>query len=464
MSNLLKKPTAQLDSNARSRFDRFHLKENPFPTQPVNKDSTDERVNGAIFEDQIRHNEFTEISNTFLKHPQSDRNRLRLGYICDTSYIGRGNGKTAFLVNLAHKINTDYCLDISNDKNKCFAVYVVPQAGGRTKTFASFVDLLFSSMLKSGIIDTSLAILRLSAAKTVYPNKDIESLAENDEDLIKKMNNEKWINANGIENRKIYEEILKDTYMERFAGAFPPLISTVNLLPPPFITSKDFEEYYFEELKKGKPRIDFVFSHLVNLFCAADFNGAYMLVDDFERIPDFQTSRQKKDFAVELRSVLFDGPYDGARMGFYNVFLVLHAGVPQLISEAWNASGLGNRYPLEPKSPHWISFEKITREHVSLLLRKYLSAYRTGSVENDYFPFDTDAISKIGEMNEYNAAKILGTCSNLLEKAADEDRDMIDESFVEEKLKDLSVEDISSETGIENQTSIDLNEKARGDK
>ena len=146
MGNLLKRPKDKPSADNKGRYERFCLTENPFPTEPVNKDSTDRRINGEIYESEIRTKELTLIKDAFLKKPQSDRNRLRLGYICDTSYIGRGNGKSAFLVNLAQSINDNYCLDISEDLNKCFAIYVVPEPGGRTKTFPSFVDLIFGNI------------------------------------------------------------------------------------------------------------------------------------------------------------------------------------------------------------------------------------------------------------------------------------------------------------------------------
>jgi hypothetical protein len=111
------------------------------------------------------------------------------------------------------------------------------------------------------------------------------------------------------------------------------------------VSQADFKAHY-EQLKRGAERLTFVFSHLVRLFQAADFNGAYLLVDDFERIPDFQSARQKRDFALELRSVLFDGLYLNARAGFFNFLLVLHAGVPRLISEAWQESGMETRSPI----------------------------------------------------------------------------------------------------------------------
>ncbi|MBK8364972.1 MAG: hypothetical protein IPL24_15300 [Bacteroidetes bacterium] len=103
-----------------------------------------------------------------------------------------------------------------------------------------------------------------------------------------------------------------------------------------------FEEYY-SRLRKNQDKLEFVFSQLVEFFLAAGFNGAYILVDDFERIPEFQSAIQKKDFATQLRTVLFDGVYVNSRIGFYNFFLALHAGVPRLLGTAWSESGMENR-------------------------------------------------------------------------------------------------------------------------
>ena len=91
MDKFLKRPKQKQRADQESRYQRFYLTENPFPTEPVNKDSNDRRINGEIYEKDIRTQEYDQIEDAFLKHPQSDLNRLRLGYICDTSYIGRGN-------------------------------------------------------------------------------------------------------------------------------------------------------------------------------------------------------------------------------------------------------------------------------------------------------------------------------------------------------------------------------------
>jgi len=466
MDKLLRRPKQQLPPSREGRYQRFYLTENPFPTEPVNKDSNDRRINGEIYEGEIRTKEYGQVEDAFLKQPQSDLNRLRLGYICDTSYIGRGNGKSAFLVNLMRNINREYCLDISDEVNKCFALYVTPEPGGRTKTFTSFVELIFSSILQSEILDVCLASLRLDAASEVYPDIDLAAGFSDEAELIACLNSETQLKQKGIEPSRITNKILENDFLQAVPSDFP-LVASRQTFFKPFVTAKEFETY-FRGLKKGREWIDFVFSHMVRLFMAAGFNGAYILVDDFERIPDFQSARQRKDFAIELRSCLLDGPYVNASYGFYNMLLVLHAGVPQLISEAWSSSGLGTRYPISRKtdSKHWIAFEKLNREHISMLLKKYLFTYRVDHAEcDDLAPFTTDAISLIAEIKENNAAGVLRTCWDLLENAANEPNcNTIDKDFVRGRGEGPEYERFDATPAIDDPKAIDLMRKATEDK
>lgn len=464
MSKLLKKPKEQPNPEQERRYQRFGLVENPFPTEPVNKDSTDSRINGNIYESEIRTKEYEQVLRVFLAHPQVDLNRLRMGYICDTSYIGRGNGKSAFLVNLLHSINSGYCMEESGELNKCFGLYVVPEPGGRTKSFSSFVDSIFFSMLQTKIIETCLATLRLEVMAGQSRTCALETEIENDEQLIERLNTESWYVEHEINSEALLDEICKNDYLQELPKDFP-LFAGRDTLYKPFVTVEHFENYYKTVLKRGRERFDFVFSHLVRFFLAAGFNGAYILVDDFERIPDFQSGRQRKDFAIELRSCLLDGPYENARFGFYTMLLVLHAGVPNLISEAWSSSGLENRYPIARKGTagHWIPFDKLNKEHVFLLLKKYLDSYRVdGQRCGDLTPFSPDAIERVANANEYNAGKILRTCWDLPEKAAeDPNRILIDLAFVNAELQTQEGERVNEGPTIEDPDAVDLLKKAK---
>ena len=345
-------------------------------------------------------------------------------------------------------INKEYCLDISNGTNKCFALYVDPEPGGRTKTFASFVDLLFDSMMRSGIVKTSLAILRAEAISKLHRKFDLSSETKDDLAFVSNLNNEEWFNRHKLNLAEISEQILQNKYLQDLPQEFPLFQGRGTLLGH-FVSEGDFVEYY-NLAKKGRERLDFVFSYLVRFFQAAGFNGAYVLVDDFERIPDFQSARQKKDFALELRTCLFDGMYANAKVGFYDFLLVLHAGVPRLISDAWAESGMENRAPIAPQtvSKHVIRFDKLGKEHASLLLKKYLAEYRVKKPRSSEVlaPFTEGAVSKIGELSEYNAAKILKMAYDLLDKASETaSQTVIDDKFV---LENRGVQEDASTKAI----------------
>lgn len=443
----------------KGRFERFNLIENPFPSSPfVNPESSDARSNGGIYEKNIRIDEYQNITKNFLAVPQSDLNHLRLGYIIDTSYIGRGNGKSAFLVNLQKQINQDFGLSISNGLNKSFALILSPAPKGMTKTFDSFVDLLASAIFRSNIINESLTILRLEAVMSLDPKFNVKKNFSSEDDLKQKINSIEWYKSKEFTFRDVTQKIMTNNYLHGLPTDFPLNQTGLFDLEPP--TQKQFEEYY-QNLKRGKQRIDFIFSYLVDFFLAAGFSGAYVFVDDFERIPDFQSERQKRDFALELRTCLFDGLYTSAKTGFYVLLLILHAGVPRLIQKAWEESGLEHRAPIAFKGTprNIIRFEKITRDHVSLLLKKYLNEYRIKPTKSELSPFSEDAISMIAETSEYNASRILKKAFEILELAADSDVKNIDTAFIKSSESGSSTEERPS-SGIHDAPTIDLREKA----
>ena len=190
-----------------------------------------------------------------------------------------------------------------------------------------------------------------------------------------------------------------------------------------------------------------------------------MLVDDFERIPDFQSARQKRDFALELRSCLFDGLLFQRTIRFLQFDTCLARGGPRLIEDAWAQSGMENRAPISPTtaSKHLIPFEKLSKDHASLLLKKYLAEYRINAEATaPLFPFTENAISKIGELFEYNAAKMLKMAYDLLDKASEiKEQTQIDEGFVNRNKGTPQEASDKAIPTIENADSTDLQKKAR---
>lgn len=445
-------------------YDIYNLTENPFPNSPfINPNNADKRYNGGIYEESVRQKEITSITNEFLKRPQTDSNHYRMGYVLDKSYVGRGNGKSSYATHIINKINKNYCIDISNELNKCFGIYVEPDTNGRTRSFVQLIDLIVKAIFNSSIIEYSIAAIRLEAflKSDILKLEDIATLPE--DEIITNLNSKSWLEERFTYNwelRQKYNQALNDNpWFSKLSPSFP--LNTSQNLFTSEIDKNDIFEYYYLSLKKDTDKISFLFNDLVLLFLIAGFNGAYIFVDDFERIPDFQSDRQKRDFALELRTSLFDGSSENAKIGFYNFILMLHAGVPRLIEKAWSESGMEQRSPITTEgASHVIIFDKLNETHAVSLLKKYLSEFRI-TAETDIKPFNDEAIKKIGESCEYNAAKMLQSAHNLLKAAAEQKITIIDELFVTNQLQITSIE-LEAPKSIIDEQSLNLQDKANG--
>ncbi|WP_421824706.1 hypothetical protein [Flagellimonas oceanensis] len=465
MSNLLNKPKAAIPEDSAGKYESLNLKENPFPLSPyVNKNNLDIRYNGSIYESKIREKEFNQVVEGFLKVPQTDPNHIRLGYIQDNSYVGRGNGKSAFAVNLVSKINKEFCIDLSEGVNKCFGLHIAPEPSGRTKTFDSFVDSVFQAILELDLIKYSLASLRLEALMNIGKEFDLKEF-NSDNQIIESLNSKEWFSDKKIVVSEITRFIYKNGGLNKISSDFPLYEDLNRHYNFHIVTQEKFENYYFKTLRKGKERLKFVFNDLILFFKASGFNGGFIIVDDFERIPDFQSEKLRQQFALELRTNFFDGIYENAKVGFLNLILVMHAGTPRLVGKAWDVSGLERRSPLSEDSvndKHFISFEKLNLDHAKLLITKYVNEYLLDSEKNK-FPFSDDAIALISEKCELNAASMLEKCHVLIEEAVKESKSVVDKKFVEDyfgKTKG-SMEEEAKHVSTEETT--DLFEKSKND-
>ena len=338
---------------------------------------------------------------------------------------------------------------------------LAPGPSGRTKTFDSFVHLLAAAIFRSNIIEDALTTLHLEAILALDDNFDVKEHFEDEDELRNNLKSGEWYVETGIDLGKVNQKILASPFLQSLPRDFP--LSASRTLWPQVASQESFLEYY-QDLRRGDPRTDFVFSHLVSLFMAAGFNGAYVFVDSFERIPMFQSERQRRDFARGLRTCLFDGLYTSARAGFYTFMLVLHAGVPRLVQSAWDASGLEHRAPIfyqggTPK--HLIRFEKMTPEHARSLLQTYLKEYRITPTDSDSLaPFTEDAVTQISGSSDLNASKILKMAYEILERAVDQNVSQIDVDFVLGDNEAVSPEQKQS-GGIHDAPTKDLMQEAR---
>lgn len=466
MSNkFTRRPAILPDKNVSARFHKFKLKDNPFPNEPfVNSRSKDSRINGDIYEASLRQDEHAKLQRAFVEPSRNDGSHLKLGYIEDASYLGRGNGKSAFILNATERINSLYCLDSSQGRNKCFSVIVNPMGGGKTKSFDSFVDLLMTSILESRIIDVAVGSLILEALSQDPAYEALVGSIANEDQLMASVFSEDWYEANHIDRTWLCQHLSRNDFISELRPDTPlAQLANHSSLFNEFVTSDLISNHYFRALRKGQSRFELVFNELPLLFLAAGFNGGFIFVDDFERIPDFQSARQKRDFAIELRTALFDGPYVSSAYGFYTVLLVLHAGVPRLINDAWQASGINSRSPMnETDSPHVILFEKLEPSKVESLLIRYLDEFRLShESKGDLSPFTPTAVKVMAESCDFNAGRILQTANSMLDHAIEANETSITVEFVKQRLEaNDSQDDQPTDLKTSLSNSLDLELKA----
>lgn len=465
MNKIFRKASDSITEDlAATKYNKYGLTENPFPITPyVNQDSPERKYNGSIYDESIRKDEFEKIRNNFLNVAQSSADHLRLAFIADTSFIGRGNGKSSFLLHLNRAINSDYCLEISGGVNKCFSIYFSPEGGGSVKSFDKFVDNFFLAICKKNIISEALAILRYEAICELDAWRDIDLDSLGESEIVENLNDNFWL----MKHTKLYKsEITKHILKKAWFASLPPEFPLYRDLQSSKLSNQQSYLDYYGTLRKDKNKLDFVFDHLVSLFIAAGFNGAYILVDDFEKIPDFQSSNQKKEFSTQLRTVLFDGGYLNARIGFYNFILALHAGVPRLMQDAWGLAGMEQRVPMQSSSidqRHNINFGKLENKHAITLIKKYLSEFRTeGFEENELSPFNEESVIGLANSSEMNISKILKNANQILEYATKECVDIIDAEYVNNYFSRVSDGQESAEAALADQPEpVDLIQKIK---
>ena len=175
------------------------------------------------------------------------------------------------------------------------------------------------------------------------------------------------------------------------------------------------------------------------------------------------------NFQHTQTSNFFDGILENAKTGFYDLILVLHAGVPRLVEKAWAVSGMNRRSPMliegDISTSHIINFDKLTVEHARLLIEIYIEKYRLNQdISSALQPFTDEAIEVISEKAELNASAILEKAHLLIEEAAKDKISIIDLEFVKNKLGKSENLNLEESENISKETSQDLFKKSQNQK
>ena len=448
MNKFTRKPDTK-PSEIRDVFLKFNLKENPFPYNPfIEPESDDPKRNGEIFDEKIRHKELEKFERNFLKQPiEGDHNRV--GYLMESSFTGRGNGKSAFLVNIQNSINKDFGATVSMNINKCFSLYFKAKASGQNAKFWQVSQEIIKELASKKIFEDCLVTLRYKLLEENLWLDEIQKEMIEEQDYYNLLSNA-WLTKKGI-NFPVFNSKLRQKLID--AGISTDLATL--LANKSSEASKNIIENYIVEKQepwKKKELNRFLFDELCRLFILSDFNGCYILLDEFEKIADFQKPAERIEFAYELRQNILESSLQSGITGFFIFVITMHPGTQRLILESWEKSGINARSPLPGEdfmeAPHVISFEDIKKQDISALLKVYLDYYRVDPKEKTgLYPFDEEAVNMIAEVSKYNAARILKFSHMLLSELVLSEKEIIDRLFVSDLInrnKKFQIEDITS--------------------
>ena len=135
------------------------------------------------------------------------------------------------MVKLVFSWNKEYCLDISEDNNRCFSVYFFPDGGGTVKSFEKFVDYFFNAILKSNIINECLVLLRYEAINELgWGELSPEIEFQTTEDFMLKLTNDDWFKSKVAHSKwDVGAQILKQKNLASLPSDFP-LYKDISIL------------------------------------------------------------------------------------------------------------------------------------------------------------------------------------------------------------------------------------------
>ncbi len=391
----------------------FRLKENPFPPPPaiLNPFSADPKVNGQIFATKARERELAAFQLKFMR-PESFQNRYRLGFLwAKGDPEERGQGKTAFLVYLRHRINDGWGSKMLPNEKAC-ALYVDFPTVIKDYPLEHISQCALTSCIRDEVFSQVKASLENKARELGIPDVNNWVL----ESLIAKRVERQF--AKAIADGTV-EDYLKSMRKDRSLDIPRPPRDTLLLTK----TNNLF------------------FTHTVRALQAAGFAGGFLFIDDIERITDLPGRKHLETFAKNLGIILFRSDSEQAIGRFFTVVLTTHATAALKLSSAWVAAGLAGVYPINPEADNSIELPSLSTEGALEVFDAYLREARTGEsvADRPYDPFETDAARSLVEWFGNHPRLFLSNAHSMLEQARASNVRVLDKGFVDGYLKSVRV-------------------------
>jgi len=447
-NNLLRRPKKVDEIENKYQFLGFT--QNPFPNEPAVKPySDDPRVNGSIFLEKIREEEIKD----FKDHIVNASNKI--GLLMDyAAYKGRGIGKTAFLNHMKKSINFDLGDNISNGDSVLYAIYVSPSVDKKSRSLSDVAHSIFTSMHKEGLFLT--VFCRLRALSGLLDDVIDDTVNESTyEDTIA---DDKWLEERGVDVHDVNSFVMRELVN---AGVTDDIS---NLFGGSYQSFKAYLEDNKNDFFWKKKGLEFLFNSIEKLLKAALFTNCIILLDEAEKMIQYQNFNERRAFCDNLRYYFIDGSCSNAIDGFFKIVLTIHPNSQELLMPHWAAAGLDRFCSLggNTSSENTIFFKPMSNNVVMIneLAEIYLKRSRINPQDNSIKPFTQDALNYAMEKSDRIPGRFLRTLYLLLEKAVQNHWESIDKDKVDvawqESSKNYSVTSTAVDDSSLPKTKVEL--------
>ncbi len=387
----------------------YYLTSNPFPSEPsFNKDSSNKRVNGEIFNEDIFKNELEKL------HRLMDR-RINLIYCQNTSEFVYGVGKSSIIAH-AWRI-------LQHSDQNVSSIFIRCQKKSTPYTLCAEV---VSEWHRQGLLWKVLANCLQRYVKTT-PSPEIAAggakklseklwpieivdlrsyLVFNSQRLINALT--KWASSNA---KSIKEEIALTFF------------ATYLKSPPSFLVE------YPKVLRKMKIDAVELLRSLLELMELGGINYHYLFFDQFEDPIQGLTGKDLITFASGMRYLLEIGN------GHMTVVVTLHPGA-ELTLAGQDAQEFITLAPLD--SRHCVDVKLLTLEDAQTLAITYLDAFRVGIPPDPLYPFTPEAVAQIYEASQHQIRTILTGLNLAVSEGVEAGCPKIDLEFIQNKHEEIT--------------------------
>ena len=427
MNNLIRKP--QTSSEQKNlKYGYYGFTQNPFPFDPsVIPGSEDKRNNGTLFFEGMREQEMNDFKEKLVKSPN------RIGILMDyAAYKGRGIGKTALLNHVKTIINSDLGFRISDEQEVLYSVYLSPNSSdGNNRSLSRMAHSLFDAMVNEHLL--FIAFCRLRAFSGGISDDLLAELSEDDYE--RTIADDNWLGEHGADLTKINNFIIEKLH-------------TIGLLEGSqnYRISFGYKDFlnsissFHSEMEWNKKGLQLIFNKLVILLKEAAFSNCIILLDEVEKIVQYQNFNERRAFCDDLRFYFIDGNTENSAEGFFKILITIHPNSQELLMPHWMAAGLERFCELGGSGAKENTiFFKPMKDDINLIkdfVRIYLDNSRVSKIDS-VEPFTDEALLLALRKSDNIAGKFLKMLYLAIEKGSANQWKEIGADKIEELTRDV---------------------------